>query len=368
MVAPQPGYGDLITLKTIRHCSRGSPSTTPIAIVGGDFNATWADHHGPLKSLGGWASAASLLSPIAQASSEGPSPLFSYYHGVTPTSLIDHILLSSSCQGQIAFAGVGCGALFGSISDHRPVLLGLCLNNGTPSLHLGRQASNAPPRAIDLDLTQPVLVDAYRAHTTALLSSLPTTASQEEAASALQSLCLDSAAWLQKQGGRKASKSSGRRHYDGWSPPAMALTAQLVALTLIQGHLHGHRGHARWHNQEDMDRDLPGIAARWETAVRGLSWPSPADSDYWLSCTGFPPTYWRTAFFDTVRRPGFGATLLRKVKHRLHGRFRVDLRRQISAATCQRESLREQGKLKPLSSRRTQTSTLSIVCKWSEDF
>ena len=272
----------------------------------------------------------------------------------TPTTMAPtprrsyHILLSSSCQGQIAYAGVGCGALFGSISDHRPVLLGLCLHNGTPSLRLGRQVLNAPTRAIDLDLSQPVLIDAYRAHTSALLSSLPSTASasQEEAASALQSLCLDSAAWLQNQGGLKASKSSGRRHYDGWSPPAMALKAQLVALTLIQGHLHGYRGHARWYNQEDMDRDLPAIVARWEAAVRGLSWPSPADSDYWLSCTGFPPSYWRTALFDTVRRPGFGASLLRKVKHRLHGRFRVDLRRQISEATRQRESLREQGKLK----------------------
>ena len=226
------------------------------------------------------------------------------------------------------------------------MLLGLCLNNGTPSLRLGQQALNAPPRVIDLDLTQPALADAYRVHTTALLSSLPPSSSQEEAATILQSLCLDSAAWLQKQGGSKASKSSSRRHYDGWSPPAMALKAQLVALTIIQGHLHGYRGHARWHNQEDMDRDLPGIVARWEAAVRRLSWPTPADSAYWLSCTGFPPSYWRTALFATIRRPGFGVTLIRNVKHRLHGRFRLDLRRQISVATQDRESLREQGKLK----------------------
>ena len=65
---PSQYLSDLITIKTIRHCSRGPTNTNPIAIVGEDFNATWSDNHGPLKSLEGWASAASLLSPVAQAS------------------------------------------------------------------------------------------------------------------------------------------------------------------------------------------------------------------------------------------------------------------------------------------------------------
>ena len=70
--------------QNLRYCSGGPPNSSPIAIVVGDLNETWADHLGPLKSLGGWASAASLLSPIAQASNEGPEPLFSYYHGTVP--------------------------------------------------------------------------------------------------------------------------------------------------------------------------------------------------------------------------------------------------------------------------------------------
>ena len=93
MDCPSQYLSDLITLKTIRHCSRGHNTTTPIAVVGGDFNATWSDNHGPLKSLGGWASAASLLSPVAQASLDGPDPLYSFYQGTTPKSLIDHLLL-----------------------------------------------------------------------------------------------------------------------------------------------------------------------------------------------------------------------------------------------------------------------------------
>ena len=83
------------------------------------------------------------------------------------------------------------------------------VSSGTPSLRLGRQVPSSSPRALDLDLTQPALVEAYRVHTTGHLPSLPATNSQVEAATAHQSFCLDSAAWLQKQGGRKATKSSG---------------------------------------------------------------------------------------------------------------------------------------------------------------
>ena len=344
--SPSQYLADLITLKTLRHCSRGSSTLSPIALVGGDFNATWADHLGPLKSLGGWASAASLLSPIAQASTDGPEPLYSYYHGTTPKSLIDHLLLSSSCQGHIAFAGVGCGAFFGSISDHRPVLLGLQLHHGQPSMTLGKQASVSPPRSLDLDITQEKLVADYQAYTEGLLTSIPASPSVEEASSQLQTLCINSAAWLQKQGRKKAFRSVGRRHYDGWSPAAMALKAQLVALTIIQGHLHGHRGHLLWRSQDHMDTGLPRIIEQWERFVRGLSWPSLTACNHWMDCTGYPPSYWRTASLREISRPGFCANLIRKVKHWLHGRFREDLRRQISEATRARETLREQGKLK----------------------
>ena len=344
--SPSQYLADLITLKSLRHCSRGSATTTPIVIVGGDFNATWSDHLGPLKGLGGWASAASLLSPIAQASADGPDPLFSYYQGVTPKSLIDHLLLSSSCQGHIAYAGVGCGAFFSSISDHRPVLLGLHLHNGQPALRLGHQATDPPRRPVDLDLVQQPQVAAYRAHTEGLLTNLNGACTPEDASAMLRSLCLDSAAWVQAQGLRTATKSWGRRHYDGWSPPAMALKAQLVALTTIQGHLQGCRGHSLWNSQARMDQNLPGILATWEGAVRRLTWTSPPEASAWLDYSGFPPSFWRTTTLRDISRPGFCANLIRKVKHRLHGRFRTELRRQISAASRARESLREQGKLK----------------------
>ena len=153
---------------------------------------------------------------------------------------------------------------------------------------LGRQATGPPRRAVDLDLTQPNQVTAYRTYTESLLTSLPCTDSPGDASLALRSLCLASATWLQEQGQRKASRSSGRRRYDGWSPAAMALKAQLVALHNISSHLHRHPA---WHTQSQMDSGLPNIITTWESTVRHLTWPSPAEAGVWLDCSGYSPSF-----------------------------------------------------------------------------
>ena len=241
---------------------------------------------------------------------------------------------------------MGCGAFFGSISDHRPVLLGLQLHLGQPALTLGKQVTAPAPRAIDLDLTQATQVTAYRDFTDGLLRTLPPPLTPEDASAQLRSLCLDSASWLQAQGRKKTLRSTGRRHYDGWSPAAMALKAQLVTLITIQGHLHGHRGHSPWSTQRHMDLALPAIVETWERTVHRLTWPSPSERSHWLDCTGYPPSFWRTTTLLEIRRPGFCEQLIRQVKYWLHGRFRAELRRLISEATRSREALREQGKLK----------------------
>ena len=151
---------------------------------------------------------------------------------------------------------------FGSISDHRPVLLGLHLHNGQPFMSPGRQSLGSPRRALDLDLTHQDQVTAYRSYTEGLLQDLPPFSTQEEAASLLQTLCLTSAALVQKQSRHKASTSMGRRHGSQsttgglhhhprsftWlpGPPAMALPGSYNA-------------------------DLPAIIDRRERTARGLT-------------------------------------------------------------------------------------------------
>ena len=215
--SPSQYLADLITLKTIRHCSRRTATTTPLAIVGGDFNATWSDHLGPLKGIG---------------QSHGPEPLFSYYHRVTPKSLIDHLLLSSSCQGHIAYAGVGCDAFFSSISDHRSVLIGLQLHNGHPSMSLRLQTSGSPRRTVDLDLTQPLQVTAYRSYTEGLLTNLPRSASY---------------AWTRPHGYK--IKGPGKR------PGARD------GATMMAGH------HRPWHSKHNSWRSPSSMAIYMDTAA-----------------------------------------------------------------------------------------------------
>ena len=213
-------------------------------------------------------------------------------------------------------------------------------------MSLGKHIPHPPGRGLDLDLAQLELVNAYRLHTEGLLLANPMPSLPGDASTTLKELCLDSASWVQDQGRQKATRSKGHRHFDGWSPPAMALKANLVALISIQGHLHGHRGHSPWSTQQQMDRDLPDLVATWERSVRRMTWQSQSELDHWLNYSGFPPTQWRTTTLATIRRPGFCDDMIRKVKRKLHGRFRLDLRRQISSATQAREALREQGKLK----------------------
>ena len=126
--SPQAYLQDTIQGRVLRHLGKGATSSPPrrnVALVGGDFNSTWEGHHGPLRGLGGWAAQSSLLSPVAAL--DTPEPLYSYYMGGAPKSLIDHILLTQPCQGRLIRAGLYDGSFFGSLSDHRPIVLGLRL-------------------------------------------------------------------------------------------------------------------------------------------------------------------------------------------------------------------------------------------------
>ena len=145
-------------------------------------------------------------------------------------------------------------------------------------MRLGKHAAAPSCRVVDLDLTKSTQVAAYCSHTESLLPTLPRADTPEDVFAALRSLCLESSAWVQEQGQRK-------------SPAALALKAQLVALTTISGHLHNYRGHIPWHSQDRMNLALPGIISTWERTVRRLTWPSPMEAHFWLDCSGFPPSF-----------------------------------------------------------------------------
>ena len=104
--SPQAYLQSQLQDRVLRHLGRGATcgaARRNIALIGGDFNSSWTGHSGPLRGLGGWATASSLLSPIASLAATHPS--CSYFQGGSPKSLIDHILLSQPSQGDITRAG-----------------------------------------------------------------------------------------------------------------------------------------------------------------------------------------------------------------------------------------------------------------------
>ena len=179
------------------------------------------------------------LSPLAALTST--TPLASFYQGGAPKSLIDHILLTQPCQGRIVRGGILTGSYFSNISDHRPVLLGLTLwDTALPAHGTAHTLPRPPTRTADLDLSQPATVQAYQDHMTSLIPTSPPTA--DNASDELKRLSLASAAWAATRGRTDVRHKRRRRrqHFDGWSPPALALKANLMAVTRIQGHLRGY--------------------------------------------------------------------------------------------------------------------------------
>ena len=336
-----------IQTRALRHLSKAASGDTPqrnISLIGGDFNATWDGHHGPLRGLGHWAATSSLLSPLAALTST--TPMASYYQGGAPKSLIDHILLTQPCQGLIVRGGILTGSYFSSISDHRPVLLGLTLWDTALPAHRADHALSRPPtRTADLDLSHPESVQAYQDHMAGLIPPHPPTA--DNASQELHRISLASAAWAATRG--RPNGTRRRRHrraqFDGWSPQALALKANLMAVTRIQGHLRGYRGHKLWRTQLDMDRDLPGILNLWQDAVTSFKWDDPTDPHRLMDKTGFGPSAWRTAQLKEVQHPLFCNTLLKTIKGMLHGRLRHNLRLTINAHVAHLEQMRLQGKI-----------------------
>ena len=162
----------------------GGASKRNVSIVGEDINSSWDGYHGPLRGLGGWASQSSLLSPVAVV--DTTDPLCSFYMD---------FLLSQPCCGTIAQAGIYTGSFFGSISDHRPVVLRLTFWESAEPTHPTAHALIRPAvRGPELDLTNPELVAAYQGH---LLTFIPPTAPRGlDARDALLQLSLASANWL----------------------------------------------------------------------------------------------------------------------------------------------------------------------------
>ena len=250
----------------------------------------------------------------------------------------------SALPGQYHPSRAVHGSFFGSLTDHRPIVLGLKLwATASPTFTTSHALPRPVVRGPELDLTNTALLRDYQ---TFLTTSLPPASPQGDTASAaLLHLCQASAAWTATRLARHTPPTRKRTHFNGWSPEAIALKANLSAIIQIQGHLRGYRGYPRWRRQDDMDRDLPGILTQWWEVVTRLRWASPEDPHRIMDCTGMGPSGWRTTTLMAIQHPHRCASLITKLKRMLHGRQRCLLRKQISFHTAHLETLRAQGRI-----------------------
>ena len=321
-------------LRQLGHTSADAP--LPITVVLGDFNASWDGQCGPHKGLPSWASSTGLINPFAYVAHTSVASLAFLYSGLRPVGLIDHIFLSHSYPGLVSLSALDDGSIWSTVSDHRPVLLGLT-SPGLQSRRLGRPLTRPTWPKTEVP-SLPSLLSQYKAQ----LTDMPAPPVTDTASSSdyLLHVCVDSAAISATLS--PTSKGKGKRWKNGWSPPMICLKANLEALWHIWGYLRGSGGRPKWRTQSDMDTQMESMLTRWGKVVQSFHPHDPGSFHKMFARGGYPP-YWRTATLGKLDEVVLSSIQLAKQK--LHGRQRTYLRTHINAHVYHRETSRLTGKI-----------------------
>ena len=121
----------------------------------------------------------------------------------------------------------------------------------------GVQAAGTAPRVSDLVYTHPALVTVSQTYAEGPPVEQPTPHSPVDDSVSHQTACPTHPAWLHAQGTRSASKSTGRRHFDGGSPDAMEPKATLVAPPILLSHNLGTDHLTEWSHAPCTSTDSP---------------------------------------------------------------------------------------------------------------
>ena len=288
-LAPMDYLRGLIRGRVLRHLGHSTDvAPHPMSLVLGDFNASWDNRHGPHKGLGVWAGSCGLINPFSYVAHMILYPLASFYAGLRPVGLIDHGLISHSFMGLVTLSALDDGSFWSTVSDHRPILLGLSLT-GASHRHLGHPLKRPSWGKVEVPST-PALLQQYQAQ---LMDrpSIPVT-DVTTTCSYLYQVSVDSAAIAAAL--TPAPRLKGKRWKDGWSPLMMCLKANLEVLWHIWGHLRGTSGHTTWRTQVDMDNMIQKVLAPWEKRVHSYIWTPPLHPEAVLALGGYPPSFWKT--------------------------------------------------------------------------
>ena len=130
---------------------------------------------------------------------------------------------------------------------------------------------------------------------------------------------------------------------DGWSPTMITLKAQLQALQTMLRHLTGRNKHYKWQTTLEASTSIKEITDHWEATVFSLKWADKQDAYKIMDTGGRGPSYWRT--LEGYPKLVELVSEIERIKKKLHGRQRTELRILINSAVAARELSREKGKL-----------------------
>ena len=123
----------------------------------------------------------------------------------------------------------------------------------------------------------------------------------------------------------------------------ITLKAQLQALQTMLRHLTGRNKHYKWQTILEASTSIKEITDHWEATVFSLNWADKQDAYKIIDAGGRGPSYWRTL----VGYPRLVELVseIERIKKKLHGRQRTELRILINSAVAARELSRGKGKL-----------------------
>ena len=339
---PKEYIQSLICKQSDRHLGRSSSNTS---IACGDFNHRWETGKYQLHD---WVLTNNWACPSIEH--ELPSsPIATYTTNSKPVSWIDHHLIApASAAHQVLSTTSFDGPFWDDVSDHRPLMIHLVVPGGRGTAGIIR---NPYPRVYrpsprpTVDIKDSVRIKIYQKSLEEYSKSLDPPESAAHAHTNIFNLVSQSVETSTQVFPKKRSHLRLRSSYkDGWSPLAMAIKYQRIAILNILGHLQGTKKRKKWRNLQDQSLGIRDILKTWSKSVNRLKWKPPDTAWGIMNASSFGPLYWSS--LTTMADVPTCIEALSKLKHKLHGKQRQLLREGINQAVSFREKMVAEGKIR----------------------
>ena len=320
---------------TKHHRSNGSAT-----IVGGDWNAAALDtdeHQGTNPPLQLWAASVQLLNPY-QTLNVHPTPTL-FRDTDTAVGTLDHVYYRGSAISPSTISV--CLEQPWTMSDHRPVVLSLKVNNWTA--RYVRKKARQRQRVSMIDIKRPTACQSsaeiarLAAFREIIIKRLPirkdnpTVEESQKFVKQVSKLATTAARLTCK-------KTPG---YEGWSPEVVALSIAQSTLIEMRRRACGLAHRTRWKPGLCSTAGVKTLCDKWLRKVSALS-HSKDQLNHLLTLTDHGPSYWPTLTYQTLLDSLPGEIQLLG-KH-LHGRHRHELRTLLTQRRLHSEEARGQGR------------------------